>query len=579
MSNVEKHDVSRRQFIKGAAVSAAAVASSGILASCAPRTATQAAVEPTAAAGATAGATTSAAPAGQYSFEVPPAPIADGDIASTVEADVIVVGGGISGLVTANSAAENGAKVILISASKAAVYRGGSFHSRKSKALTAAGVEPYDVDRFFREQMAMAGYWVDQNKWWKFDNNSEEAINWLIEKMEAAGFKTALEHDNQEPNNGPMGAPSGSHSWINDQMKMVGMGASFVAQVLTDTATKAGVQLIWKTVAKQLVREDNNKGRVSAVIAQGEDGKYTKYVGKKAIVLATGDFSANKEMMQKYCPMALPLLSDKGDQGYDNTFKFGGLFKGEGQQMGLWIGAGWQKTFPNAPMIQGKWIASDQPYGSHRGLLMDKNGYRFGNEDINGPYGGIQQIRQPGMKAFAIWDAKFAEKIGPWYNFGQEEGSDPQPVDAIVASWEDSVKNGTYKKADTLDELIKALGLPAEATKATIEHYNEMCKKGEDADFHKRKELLIPIETGPFYGADTALPDFLTVMGGLRTSINMQVCDADDNPIPGLFNVGTMVGDYYANMYNFLVAGNNYGACCLTFGYLTGRAIAKGEIA
>ena len=55
----------------------------------------------------------------------------------------------------------------------------------------------------------------------------------------------------------------------------------------------------------------------------------------------------------------------------------------------------------------------------------------------------------------------------------------------------------------------------------------------------------------------------------------MQVCDENDEPIPGLYNVGTMVGDYYADLYNFLVAGNNLGACCLTFGYMTGRAIAE----
>ena len=71
---------------------------------------------------------------------------------------------------------------------------------------------------------------------------------------------------------------------------------------------------------------------------------------------------------------------------------------------------------------------------------------------------------------------------------------------------------------------------------------------------------------------------FLTVCGGLRTNSNMQVCDENDQPIPGLFNVGIMVGDTYANIYNFLVAGHNYGMNCLTMGYLTGRAIAEGTV-
>lgn len=68
---------------------------------------------------------------------------------------------------------------------------------------------------------------------------------------------------------------------------------------------------------------------------------------------------------------------------------------------------------------------------------------------------------------------------------------------------------------------------------------------------------------------------FLTVLGGLRTNINMQVCDSNEQPILGLYNVGTMVGDYFANEYNFLTFGHNLGANCVTFGYLTGKFIAN----
>lgn len=57
----------------------------------------------------------------------------------------------------------------------------------------------------------------------------------------------------------------------------------------------------------------------------------------------------------------------------------------------------------------------------------------------------------------------------------------------------------------------------------------------------------------------------------------MQVCDADDIPIPGLYNVGIMVGDMYANIYTFMIEGFNYGACCLTFGHLTGKYIVENE--
>ena len=57
----------------------------------------------------------------------------------------------------------------------------------------------------------------------------------------------------------------------------------------------------------------------------------------------------------------------------------------------------------------------------------------------------------------------------------------------------------------------------------------------------------------------------------------MRVCDEDDNPIEGLYNVGTMIGDFYSGYYTFQMEGINYGACCLTFGYLTGKFIASNE--
>lgn len=143
--------------------------------------------------------------------------------------------------------------------------------------------------------------------------------------------------------------------------------------------------------------------------------------------------------------------------------------------------------------------------------------------------------------------------------------------------WEESVEAGAYIKGDTLEEVLEKIGLPVEETMATINRYNEMCEAGEDTDFFKRPENLFPIKTPPFYANKSGAPGMLTILGGLRTDDNMRVCDAEDNPIEGLYNVGTMVGDFYSGFYTFEVEGVNYGACCLTFGYLTGKFIAENE--
>ena len=98
-----------------------------------------------------------------------------------------------------------------------------------------------------------------------------------------------------------------------------------------------------------------------------------------------------------------------------------------------------------------------------------------------------------------------------------------------------------------------------------------------DEDFQKHPDFLVRSdEAGPFYAAmNHAI--FMGTTGGLRTNVDMQVCDANDEPIPGLFNVGNMVGDMYANTYNFAIPGNCYGINALCFGYCLGRDMAAGK--
>ncbi|MBR1813038.1 MAG: FAD-binding protein [Lachnospiraceae bacterium] len=151
------------------------------------------------------------------------------------------------------------------------------------------------------------------------------------------------------------------------------------------------------------------------------------------------------------------------------------------------------------------------------------------------------------------------------------KNSDPE---AIITSWDRS-----YKKADTLEELIDILydGYSDKAKKTALESiakYTEYAKNGYDEEFQVNPKVLHPIENGPFYGSKTTGATFLAVFGGLRTNDECQVCEEDDTPIEGLYNVGTMIGDFYSNSYNFVLPGQNLGACCCTLPYLVGKKLA-----
>ncbi|MCB7059472.1 FAD-binding protein, partial [Eggerthella lenta] len=131
-------------------------------------------------------------------------------------------------------------------------------------------------------------------------------------------------------------------------------------------------------------------------------------------------------------------------------------------------------------------------------------------------------------------------------------------------------------KADTIEQLVSELGLSSDAIDE-LERYNRFCEAGVDEDFHKRSEYLVGVTKAPFYEKKVDSFTVLTVIGGLRTNQDMQVCDAADTPIPGLYNIGTMIGDVFAHTYTFQIPGHHLGMNCITFGYLTGKYIAENE--
>jgi fumarate reductase flavoprotein subunit len=597
--SMTKHEWTRRDFLKGTAAGIAGITTAGLTFGCAGKPAAESTEAGTSSAAATAetaekttaagemadwqtgtGGITSEQYRAKWNFEIPPEPISDEEIAETIEAEVIVVGAGTAGLIAANSALDEGLDVCLITASSIPIYRGGSNHAVMSKTKEKFNLPP-DDEMLFEREIINNGMSVDQRKWYDFYNHSEEAMNWLIDIMESKGYETGLEQPTQFLENGNYFNFTGAHGFMTADSHTMGMNQEFVVNELAARLADAKKPVLYKKIARQLVRENNGTGRVTAVIAEQEDGSYVKYVGTKAIILATGDFSSNREMMYKYAPYTAQIISDEvydAEPDYDKCFVYGGLYPGDGQKMGLWAGAAWQKNWPCAPMgggINPGPMNSDMIFS---GLRVDRSGERFMNEYGVRDMGSFTNRIQPGNLCYAIWDAGYAAKYPfTWLNGSTPYGEDASiaPAD-VLAGWEDSAKNGVYFKADTIEELIDQMGLP-KTTVDTVKHYNELCHAGKDADFHKDPSLMIPIEEGPFFGqkGDAAL--FLTILGGLRTNSHMQVCDENDDPIPGLYNVGTMVGDMYAVNYTFQIPGLNLGATCVTFGYMVGKYIAENE--
>ncbi len=519
-----------------------------------------------------------------WSFEVPPERIADDEISQTITDDVIVVGSGVAGLMCAASVVGHGGKCTLFSAGSKAVSRGGSNHAVGSKTQARLGIDytPETAAAYFNNEISRQGYRVDSRKWWKFINHSGEAMDWVTDIMEAAGYQTTLELPYNDPA-GTFSIISGAHNFYGPEItNTANEGEPLLTATLEKYILDNGGSVTYNMRGVYLEREDGEDGRVTGIVAQDADGNYLRYEGTKAVVLATGDFSGDADMMAKYCGAFADYVGPQAGD-YDVEFRFGGLMPGDGQKMGLWVGAAWQNTTPNAPMIGWYGFPSPQSDRNHPGILLNVEGERFMNEDTSSVYAGYAISGQTDRKVFTVWDSDFAYRFDTWEALGNNMdglGIVPVSADEKAAEFESGAEAGTYVKGDTIEDVLAQLaeqgGIDVEVALATIEKYNADVNAGCDTEFHKVAETLIPIEKGPFYGQYNQLgsSQFLCVLGGLRTSPNCEVCDGANKPIPGLYNVGCMMGDFFGTFYNFRVPGQSIGATCITFPYLLGKELA-----
>lgn len=591
--------ISRRDFLKGAAAGAATMAAAGILGACASdanetEAPSSAAETPAASEGATVSVaagteegymTWEKREAEKWAFEIAPDPIPEDQISETITHDIIVIGAGMSGLATACSALDAGADVMLFSASTVPYARGGSNHAIGSSYQKSLGVDytPETARKMVKVEQISGTYHMNKQTWANWVNHSGESMDWMIGIMEEQGLHVGLEAPYYDPDDIITTYPA-SHNFYSDEQPFgVFFGAPLSAQAYADHFTQNGGEIMYNVTAKQLIREDDNTGRVSAVVAQKqEDGSYIKFAANKAIVLATGDFSTDRDMMAKYSPWVYEHFKDKmsWETNYDNQFVYTGLMPGDGQKMGLWVGAAWQRTFPNPCAINGgAGGPAHAVISNFWGINLDVNGRRYMNECTNFAYAGMAVLDLPEETAFAVWSQDYAYTEEIWDALGAvTDGGNGIPESTpedMIASWDNS-----YTKADTLEELIDILydGYSDEAKATALEsiaNYTRYAKNGYDEEFQVNPEVLHPIENGPFYGTKTVGSTFLAVFGGLRTNDRLQVCEEDDTPIEGLYNVGTMIGDFYSNSYNFVLPGQNLGACCCTLPYILGKRLAE----
>lgn len=315
---------------------------------------------------------------------------------------------------------------------------------------------------------------------------------------------------------------------------------------LYQSAVKQGVNFKLGMRVQDLIL--NDKGRVIGVTATDKVGNKYEFTSKDGVILATGGYSQNKEMRRKSAPHLTPEMVSTNQPGAT----------GDGIVIATRHGADttgmnyvqvYPLATPGTGALQGR---ARKMSGLDDVIDVNKNGERFVKEDARRDEFVAAIKKQPGGVVYDINDSSI---VKPLNSFNED-------VETLVSI-------GRIYKADSLADLAKQLGMPADKLEATVAEFNKMVEAKNDPKFG-RKLFDRPIVKPPFYATPRA-PSIHHTMGGLQISTNAQVLDKNGKPIPDLYAAGEVTGGIHGS--NRL--GGNATADVLTFG----RIAAKSAVA
>ena len=446
---------------------------------------------------------------------------------------VIVVGSGIAGLSAALSASEAGARVTVVERAEEGEHGGNTRYTEaylRMKSVDEVADDFIDhlaansggyTDPAIEQEMvrdhddwspiARSQSMVDPEILTTFAAHAGPTLRWL----ERAGMKFDF-------------LPTAFITTTTTRLLPVGGGLAFV-ETLTDACRKAGVTFRFRTTACRLVCE---AGKVTGLVVRSGGSEET--IAADAIILASGGFEGNPEMLARYLGPGAVNLRPVARGGHYN--------KGEGIRMALDIGAAPNGDFGSyhaEPIDPRSGIAEPAIFTFPYGILVNKSGERFTDEapgTVDAHYESVTRriYEQRDGLAWLVVDARI-EDVPNWRKGSR---TDQKPI-----------------TAGSVEELAERIEVPADRLRATLDAYNGACDEGTfkplERDGLATRGLQPPksnwartIDRPPFFAWPVISANVFT-FGGLKVDRDARVLDQDGNPIHGLYAAGETMGLYY----------------------------------
>ena len=491
----------------------------------------------------------------------------------TVDTDIVIVGAGGAGMTAAITAANEGKDVVIVESQSMvggnSVRATGGMNAAKTvyqddnefnesagveKTLKSAADNYADNETITALAATVAEQWAayQANPTGYFDSvelmeldtliggkglndpalvetlceNSADAIDWLEEN--------GITLHNVSSFGGA--SVKRIHRPVDGDGKVVSVG-SYMVPLLQEDCEKAGVQILLNTTATEILTDDN--GAAVGIKATGASGE-TVTINAKAVVLTTGGFGANLDMVTEYKPEL---------KGFMTTNAAGA--QGQGIEMATAIGAGTvdMDQIQIHPTVEANTAALiTEGLRGDGAVLINAEGKRFIDEVGTRDVVSAAEIAQTGSYSWLVVDQKMAD------------------ASSVIQGY---IKKGYTVEGQTYEELAQAMGVDEAAFAETMANWNDCVAAGKDEEFG-RTSFAEALDTAPYYAIKVTAGVHHT-MGGLKINTNTEVLNENGEVIPGLFAAGEVTGGVHgANRL-----GGNAVSDFTVFGRIAGKSASE----